>query len=293
MVLVSGVIILGAGLSIFSILTYFLNFDLNDKQIQASFVEQKRVEQIQSHYIEYPEGKLHYTTLSDTQAPVKPVLLLLHGSPGGWANWVDLLAKSTILDKFYVLAVDRPGYAKTTIKRSHSLARESQFLRPIIEKYCQGCIAMGHSYGGALALQLAADYGGRIHGVISLAGTVAASYQAPRWYNYAVHYSPLRWTISKALKNSNREMRMLSSNLRELYPRLENFPNTIILIQGKKDVLVRYESASFLASKLSKLKIQVELYEDMGHLMIWKEDKMPIIEAALDKVQGEWASHEK
>ena len=48
-----------------------------------------------------------------------------------------------------------------------------------MERECQPCTLVGHSYGGALALQLAVDFPQYTNAVVSLAGTVASDYQTP------------------------------------------------------------------------------------------------------------------
>lgn len=44
------------------------------------------------------------------------------------------------------------------------------------------CVA-GHSYGGALALQVGVAYPNQVAAVLSIAGTIAAPFQKPKWYN--------------------------------------------------------------------------------------------------------------
>ena len=46
-----------------------------------------------------------------------------------------------------------------------------------MEAECHPCTLVGHSYGGALALQLAVDFSQHTNAIVSLAGTVAPDYQ--------------------------------------------------------------------------------------------------------------------
>lgn len=56
-----------------------------------------------------------------------------------------------------------------------------------MNQYCSPCVVAGHSYGGAFALQLGADYPNQVATVLSIAGTGAAPYQRPKWYTDFEH----------------------------------------------------------------------------------------------------------
>ena len=92
-------------------------------------------------------------------------------------------------DHYQLIIPDRPPYHLTTASGGN-LKEQSNALSYLMDKHCQPCIVAGHSYGGALALQLSVDYTDQIIAVVSIAGTISLEFQTPKWYNKLGDY---RW----------------------------------------------------------------------------------------------------
>ena len=127
----------------------------------------------------------------------------------------------------------------------------------------------GHSYGGALALQIAIDHKEQIAAVVSLSGTIAAPYQSPQWYNYLGDQWWVQKFLSKSMQASNREMMFLSSDLTALEANLKELDLPIYLLQGGEDVLVNPRSPFYLLDLLNS--VQVEYNSQWDHFVIWTE----------------------
>ncbi len=50
---------------------------------------------------------IRYVDIGNTDAPM---VILLHGAPGGISTWYSFLQNTAVLDTFRFLVVDRPGY---------------------------------------------------------------------------------------------------------------------------------------------------------------------------------------
>lgn len=216
-------------------------------------------------YLNSPEGKLHYQTIGD---PSHPTLLLIHGSPGDVSAWDKMLKISSLLNHFYVVAIDRPAYGKTTLAGG-SLSYQSNQLGTFMEQNCNPCVVAGHSYGAALALQLGVDYPQRVKSIVSIAGTIAAPHQRARWYNYIAGYTPLKWILPKMFKNSNKEMLLLFNDLTLLEKKLTHLNIPVVLYQGGKDILVPPESGPYIASLLPLS--QLIFRPEKNHFVIWTD----------------------
>lgn len=251
--------------------TRLLSFSMTSEEIDKDFVKTGFTPQ--HHQYLYQDDYIHYVTCGDSS--LTP-LLLVHGSPGSWDNFVKLITSTSLLDEFYLIAVDRPGYGQSGHKEFRDLESQSRALAELIKRYFRDDrgYVMGHSYGGALCLQLAADYGPRIQAVILAAGTVADTFQEPRWYNYAVKYTPVGWLVDGSFDRSNKEMWALPEDLRKLYPRLRNTEVGIVLIQGNQDFLVDPQSPIYLRGRLPDAKITLITKEKMDHFLIWNDMEM-------------------
>ena len=235
--------------------------------------------QPEEHQRVFEEGALYYITYGDT---TKTPLLLIHGSPGDWTAWKELMIHPEIYTNYFIIAIDRIPYHKTTIKGSYALAEQSDYLKSIVNQYCSPCVVAGHSYGGALALQLGADYPNQVAAFLSIAGTVAAPYQIPKWYNRILS-NPLQYLIAPFFRASNNEMLRLSDDLYALEKQLAKTQVPLFFIQGGADVLVAPESVAYLQSKIPDAESVLYYDASWDHFIIWSE--LTIVLEALEAIR--------
>ena len=235
--------------------------------------------QPEEHETVFEEGTLYNVTYGDS---TKTPLLLIHGSPGDWTAWKELMVQPEVYTNYFIIAIDRIPYHQTTIKGSYSLIEQSDYLKPIMDRYCSPCVFAGHSDGGALALQVGVAYPNQVAAVLSIAGTIAAPFQKPKWYNRILD-SPLQYLIAPFFRASNNEMLRLSDDLYALEKQLVSIKTPLFFIQGGADFLVAPESVTYLQSKMPDA--DSVLYYDVlrDHFVIWSE--LPIVLEALDTIR--------
>lgn len=195
-----------------------------------------------------------------------PKLLLIHGSPGDWTAWKELLFATSIAHEYQIIAFTRLGYENSN-RVGYPLKTQSTALASLIREHCSPCIVMGHSYGGALALQLGIDYPDHFSKIISLAGTIAAPYQHPRWYNRMTQNWLIYSMLPTDFRVSNQEMLILSKDLFLLNNSWERLMPEVVLWQGGADILVDPNSPFYLLSKVSTARLVFE--EQADHFLIW------------------------
>ena len=94
-----------------------------------------------------------------------------------------MMVQPEIYTNYVIIAIDRIPYHQTTIKGYYSLTEQSDYLKSIMDRDCSPCVIAGHSYGGVLALQVGVAYTNQVAAVLSIAGTIVAPFQKPKWYN--------------------------------------------------------------------------------------------------------------
>jgi pyruvate dehydrogenase E2 component (dihydrolipoamide acetyltransferase) len=102
--------------------------------------------------------------------PVKTrPLLFLHGLGGNYATWQ--VALGSLAEQHRVVALDLPGHGKSSKPEAsdfdYSLASLAKTVAQAVETLkLKQPIVVGHSLGGAVAMQLALDLGDRIGGLV-------------------------------------------------------------------------------------------------------------------------------
>jgi pimeloyl-ACP methyl ester carboxylesterase len=83
-----------------------------------------------------------------------PPVVVLHGALGSWQSWLAVAER--LADRLEFLLVDRRGRgASGAGTPPHSLAAEVDDARAVLAAAGEGAAVVGHSFGGAVALELA------------------------------------------------------------------------------------------------------------------------------------------
>lgn len=114
-----------------------------------------------------------YVYQENSQSPY--LVVFIHGSPGSWESFAHLMKDETLLKKYALIAVDRPGFGTFGDRGSEvSLVEQAKLMNKIIEKHKKQkkVILIGHSYGGPLIARMAMDYTQNYEGLIFVAAAV-------------------------------------------------------------------------------------------------------------------------
>jgi pimeloyl-ACP methyl ester carboxylesterase len=226
---------------------------------------------LKQHSIETDNGQLFYVATGD---PQKASLILIHGTPGGWDQQGRYLINESLLEKFYVIAIDRPGWGASTLNGEQVIAdfetqaRQISFLieRRKADAPDAPVILLGHSLGSSLAPRVAMDFPDMVDGLLLLAGTLSPEYSSPRWFNYLAAIPGVYWLIGEEMAKANKEIFALKDNINAMVSRWEYIDSHTMVVQGVKDTLVNPANIDFAKDNLSPEKSQFISLDD-GHLI--------------------------
>ena len=103
-------------------------------------------------------GTVEYTLKGDDG----PVLLFIHGTPGGYDQTTE------VTDKFRVLTPSRPGFLRTSISLGRTPLEQAKVFNALIDALgIDKVIVMGVSGGGPSSLEFAAKFPEKTHGLIA------------------------------------------------------------------------------------------------------------------------------
>ncbi len=110
-----------------------------------------------------PTLQIDDTTLAYTDKGVGEPVIMVHCSGGSRRQWRGLTDR--LAARYRVLAPDLYGYGETSpwpADRSFSVADECALIRALIDEAGEPVHLVGHSYGGALCLDVALELSGKI-----------------------------------------------------------------------------------------------------------------------------------
>ena len=216
------------------------------------------------------EHQLHYL---ETGNPENPTLLFVHGSPGSWDAFRQYLTDNLLLSKYRMIAIDRPGFGYSDFGDAENLYVQTEIIESFIDKINnQKPISLvGHSLGGPVVVEIAAEKPEQFKHIVVLAGSVDPNAETPEVWRSVIKTKPLRYLIPGALRTSNDELWLLKSDLFKLRPKLKNIRCDVTIIHGTKDPLVPYSNVAFMKKAFVNAKsIDVIPIENANHFIPWE-----------------------
>lgn len=234
---------------------------------------------IPRHAVTLPDG----TTVSYLKSPQTtgwPVIYV-HGTPGEARQWVDYLASPGAGTSG--IAVDRPGFGQSS-PATVSLKQHAAALAPFLERADgRKPILVGHSLGGPIVAQAAADYPSQIAGLVIAAGSLDPSLEEIHWLQPLGETWPVRTFLPSPIQNANRELLALQGELEALKGRLKTIRVPIVIVHGTKDDLVPFANVSYMQRMFSgSPKVVVMRLEGVNHFLPW--NSMDTVRQAIGKV---------
>ncbi|MDY7092883.1 MAG: alpha/beta hydrolase [Acidobacteriota bacterium] len=207
-----------------------------------------------------------------------PLVLFVHGSPGGWNDFAHLLANRSLADQARLVSVDRPGWGDSAnLSVRPSLDAQVEALQAVLDAHSEQlpALVVGHSYGGPVAALLAMEEPERVGGLILVAGSIDPKLEKTTWFQKVSRWSLVRWMLPDALVDADREIQPLKEQLQELMPRWGELRMPVTVIQGEADDLVPPANADFAEERITgATPLTVTRVPDMGHLIPWNRPEL-------------------
>jgi len=234
----------------------------------------------EQHYVDHDGYRINTYRIGDSGLPKA---LLIHGSPGHWSDWINVLIDNKLLSEMCLIVMDRPGYGKTDMPPSRELSEQASVATSVMSYYCDDfeCYTVaGHSYGGGVVEQILLDHPNTTAKGVYVAGTLSPEHQPRKWYNYLASMALIKWMVPDIMQSSNLEMMHLQEDLSKNKSRIGAIQQPIVFIQGTEDVLVPYETVDYYKT-LKSDGITYVIVEGMNHFIPWTNPEL-IVDALLE-----------
>lgn len=206
-------------------------------------------------------------------SPDKIPVIFIHGAPGDWKAWGEYMGDPQLQARSFMIAVDRPGFAGSDAGTPVlSLEKQASLIMEAALSERQGpFVLVGHSYGGPVQLEIAANYPDHTSSMIILAGAIDPDLQASRWYHHLANTWAGRIVLPDSLNVTTKEMLSLPAELMSQQSKLAHIEMPIVVIQGEKDWLVPPGNADYAEKELSTAKLEIIRLPKQGHFLPWLE----------------------
>ncbi len=199
-------------------------------------------------------------------------VIFLHGTPGdAGGNWYEMLRN--VPDGYQFIAIDRPGFGHTKPRKQVvELDRQAAVLEPLlVTRNGKGTILVGHSLGGPVVTNAAANFPDKVAGIVVAAGALDPDLEEVLFIQHVGNVPPFVWLLDKTAKHSNKELIALEDELRLLQPKLAGIRQHVRIVHGTEDELVPYENVPFMEKEMTGVaSFKVTTIEGMNHFLQWR-----------------------
>ena len=206
--------------------------------------------------------------------PKNPALICLHGSPGSLDMYADYYMDSVLLDHYYIISIDRPGFGYSGYGNAAlTLSQQSEAVLAVIHKLKLDSVSLiGHSYGGPVAIKTAMINPEKIHSVHIVAGSLDPILEPREWWRPIASSPPLSWILSPPLRACNDEISALYKELLSLDQEWNKLISRLNIYHGKFDRLVPYANASYMQENATQAEsIKLISFEAGDHFILWTQ----------------------
>ncbi|MFT5124205.1 MAG: pimeloyl-ACP methyl ester carboxylesterase [Kiritimatiellia bacterium] len=217
-------------------------------------------------FVSTESGTVHYEETGD---PAHAPVLFIHGSPGGWHHFVDYLADAALLKVACLRAADRPGYGRSQPGLPEPrLSVQAQTMAACIDD--APAVVVGHSYGGPVAIRLAATHPEKVAGLILISPVLDPGLEPGPWYDHVAGHPAVNRLLPRGWRSSVAEVRRLREELEELQPLIQNVNCPVVLIHGERDRLVPYSThIAFAHEHLEDIPVRTHHLIHADHYLPW------------------------
>jgi pimeloyl-ACP methyl ester carboxylesterase len=204
--------------------------------------------------------------------PSGQLFVMVHGTPGSATGWADYVGNPP--KESQIIAIDRLGFGKSTSEHSFPNLRDQvEAIHQIIPPNRQNIILVGHSLGGPIVAQYAAQYPEQVQSVIFLASSLDPNLEKIHPMQYLGDSLLIRPLLSNTIRNANEELMGLKPQLEILTPMLNQIRAKVVIVHGDKDDLVPIENVSFMKNHLTSAKcIETIVIPGQNHFLPWNSE---------------------
>ncbi len=260
----------------FLILTLLQNCLLNkyiytDKELKEHY-KSKTIQPIYKTQT-FIDKKIHYAVVSKNDT--LPLLVFIHGAPGAWYGYMNLMDDSLLQTKFKLIAVDRLGYGKSNYGKAEvSTQLQALSIKQIIDAENtehKKVILLGRSYGAPIAAWLAINYPKQIKELIMISPVIDPEKEKFFWFSKIGKWKFTQLFLPKMLNVATKEKYTHQREMKQLLPKWKKLYVNTTVITGEKDWIADTANFSFAKRYLINCPTNFIKLKNTGHLVTYEK----------------------
>ncbi len=210
--------------------------------------------------------------VASTGADTLPLLVLIHGAPGAWWGYMNMLDDTVLQKKFHIVSVDRLGYGDSWLKKRRpvrSIQTQAECLMPVLEmnKSKEPAIILGRSYGAPIAAAMAALAPDKVKQLIMVSPVIDPDRERFYWFSRIGRSRFMQLFIPREFNTATAEKYAHADELKKMLHVWPKLTMPVVVIQGGRDVIGDPVNIEFAKKAIPSLRSQFITIPKAGHML--------------------------
>lgn len=266
-------VILFVLLIILLIASIYINasFHQNDQEILSALRSKANLDGYELGYIENNKNKMRFVKTIDTMSAL---VLYLHGAPGNLMDFENYITDPDLLASANAISVDRLGYAGS--RNGGAVETIDGHVAPIL-KLLEGIdynkiTIVGHSYGCAVAGQLAFKLMDKVQSVILLAPVIDPENEKRYWFTEFLESNWIKKIIGSNIKSAIIEKETHPLALSQIKENWSKIDQPVFIIHCKNDKIAPYTyNIEFAKKHIKTSRLNILDGGEKDHFIPWND----------------------
>lgn len=249
-------------------------FVYTDRELAEHYAHKKITPEYKQ--LAFLNKKIHYAKISVNDS--LPLLVFIHGAPGAWYGYMNLMDDTILQKKFKMIAIDRMGYGKSNPGKAE-LSTQLQALS-VLEvihdenNNDQKVTLLGRSYGSPIAAWIAIRYPQLVNHLYMVSPVIDPAAEKFFWFSGLGKTKVMQALLPSFMNVATHEkyahvaeMTKMLGEWRKLF-----VPTTVLC--GENDHIADTANYSFAKSHLLNCAAQCLMLKNTGHLITYEKAEL-------------------
>jgi pimeloyl-ACP methyl ester carboxylesterase len=240
-------------------------------------------EEISEHYenmtlkpkyksLQFNKRHIHYAVMAKNDS--LPLLVFVHGAPGAWYGYMNLMDDSLLQQNFKMISVDRLGYGKSDYgKPELCTEQQAMSIKSIIDQENPShrkVILCGRSYGAPITAWLAINYPEQINRLFMISPVIDPAKEKFYWFSSAGRWKIVQWMLPDLLNVATAEKFAHVNEMKMMIPKWKELNVPTVVVTGDADQIADTANFTFAKKHLVNCDTTMIRLKGVGHLVTYE-----------------------
>jgi pimeloyl-ACP methyl ester carboxylesterase len=222
------------------------------------------------------DRKQHYAVIAKNDT--LPLLLMVHGAPGAWYGYLNLIDDSLLQDRFKIVSVDRLGYGKSGYgKEELSVEMQALAIKKIIDAENHSnkkVYLLGRSYGAPITAWLAIHYPEQFEKLVMVSPVIDPEKEKFYWFSDLGNTALVQWMLPDLLNVATKEKFAHQTEMKKMLPEWQKLCTPTYVLVGEDDSVADTANYSFAKKHIINCTAVFMKLKGTGHRITQEQPEL-------------------